>query len=372
MKIPVNPLRYFPIVLLLFWASCSKESEPVASIPDTDPLPEEGLYFPNSTPLAEWETADPAALGWNLSEEVPLDEFLSENNTKAFLILKDGRIAKETYFGDFKRDSIWYWASAGKTLTAFCIGIAQEQGMLELDKGSSEYLGVGWTTVIEEKEALISVRNQLSMSSGLDETVAFDCTDPDCLQYMEDAGKRWAYHNAPYTLLQRVLSEAASEPFTTFFNSRLRDPIGMDGAWFSTNGYNNVYFSTARSMARYGLLILGEGNWSGIPVLSDSSYLSDMLQTSQDMNKSYGYLWWLNGKDSYMLPGSQVVFPGSLIPAAPEDTVAGLGKNDQKLYVVPSLGLVIVRMGEDSGGLLAGPSSFDNALWEHLNSYLGR
>jgi CubicO group peptidase (beta-lactamase class C family) len=360
------------ILPLLFGSGCTKETEPVGSFPDDDPMPEEGLYFPDPDPNAQWETADPQTLGWDLAAEAALDDFLLEKGTKAFLILKDGRLAKETYFGSFKRDSIWYWASAGKTLTALCLGIAQEQGLVHLEDSSSDYLGEGWTSAAAEKEILISVRDQLSMSSGLDETIAFDCTEPACLGYLEDAGLRWAYHNAPYTLLQNVVSQAASEPFTTFFKNRLRDPIGMDGGWFSTNGYNNVYFSTARSMARFGLLILGEARWSGTPVLSDAEYLEDMLQPSQEMNQSYGYLWWLNGQDSFMLPGSQVVFPGSLIPAAPEDTVAGLGKNDQKLYVVPSLGLVIVRMGEDSGSLMAGPSSFDNTLWEHLNAYLGR
>jgi len=56
-----------------------------------------------------------------------------------------------------------------------------------------------------------------------------------------------------------------------------------------------------------------------------------------------------------------------LIPAAPNDCYAALGKNDQKIYVVPSLDLVVVRQGEASGSPLFALSSFDNELWEHLN-----
>ena len=140
----------------------------------------------------------------------------------------------------------------------------------------------------------------------------------------------------------------------------------MDGFWISSNGSNSIYYSTARSMARFGLLVLNNGKWGALPVMADAA----MLKSSQELNKSYGYLWWLNGRQSYMAPASQVVFPGKLIPEAPDDLVAGLGKNDQKLYIVPSQKLVIVRMGQDSGENLLGPSSFDNQLWEHLSAFL--
>ena len=95
-----------------------------------------------------------------------------------------------------------------------------------------------------------------------------------------------------------------------------------------------------------------------------------MKNTSQDLNKSYGYLWWLNGKESAMVPQSQIVFDTELIPNAPDDLYAGLGKNDQKLYVVPSQNLVVVRMGEDTGGAALGPSGFDNELWGYLNEVI--
>jgi hypothetical protein len=60
-----------------------------------------------------------------------------------------------------------------------------------------------------------------------------------------------------------------------------------------------------------------------------------------------------------------------LIPNAPHDLVAALGKNDQKIHVVPSKGWVVVRMGDDAGvGGTGGndvPILFDNALWGYLN-----
>ena len=70
--------------------------------------------------------------------------------------------------------------------------------------------------------------------------------------------------------------------------------------------------------------------------MSDTNYFNQMLHTSQMLNESHGYLWWLNGKSSSMLPGSQFVFNGDITPNAPDDLVSALGKNGQIINVVPS------------------------------------
>ncbi|HEX2535137.1 MAG TPA: serine hydrolase domain-containing protein, partial [Chitinophagaceae bacterium] len=74
-----------------------------------------------------------------------LEAFLQLKKTKAFIILKNGRMVKERYFGTFTADSLWFWASAGKTLTAFVVGVAQQEGKLDIDDKTSKYLGTGWT-----------------------------------------------------------------------------------------------------------------------------------------------------------------------------------------------------------------------------------
>ena len=84
----------------------------------------------------------------------------------------------------------------------------------------------------------------------------------------------------------------------------------------------------------------------------------------------YGYLWWLNGKSSYHLPQTQIEFNGTLIPNAPADMYAALGKNDQKIYIVPSKKLVIIRMGDAGDGENFALSNFDNDLWEKLNALI--
>ncbi|MCE2847440.1 MAG: serine hydrolase, partial [Sphingobacteriales bacterium] len=287
-------------------------------------------------------------------------------DTKAFLVLKDGKLVVEKYYGTFTRDSAWYWASAGKSLTSFLVGIAQQEGFLSITDTTSSIIGPGWTSCAAIQEDRITVRDQLCMTSGLDDGVPDkDCTDPACLQYLADAGTRWAYHNAPYTLLDTVIESATGQTLNSYLQQKVKSPTGMTGAFFKL-GYNNVFFSTARSMARYGLLILNNGNWNGNQVMSDTAYFNQMVNTSQSLNLSYGYLWWLNGKTSFMLPSSQFVFPGSLSPSAPADMFAALGKNGQMLNIVPSQNLIWLRMGnEPNAGFV--PNFFNDTIWQYLN-----
>lgn len=328
------------------------------------------LYFP---PIASpvWDTVSPASQGWCLDSLQTTFDFLEQKNTKAFIVLKDGKIAIEKYFGSFTKDSVWYWASAGKTLTAFLVGQAQEQGYLKITDTTSKYLGSGWTSLNTAQEQAITVRHQLTMTTGLDDNFGNDnCTQPACLVYKTSAGNRWAYHNAPYTLLHEVIDNATGN-FNTFFNTQFRNRTGAFGLWLPGTGadsFNRIYYSTPRNMARFGLLLLNKGVWNTDTLLRDTAYLRQMTTTSQSMNMSYGYLTWLNGKASYMMPGLQLVITGSLAPNAPADMYAGLGKNDQKLYVIPSYNMVIVRMGNDAGFPAAAVSAFDNELWGKLKN----
>lgn len=322
----------------------------------------QSLYFPPVSG-ASWDTVSPISLGWCPDKIDTLSQFLEDKNTKAFIVLKDGKIAIERYYGTFTQDSIWYWASAGKSLTAFLAGVAQEEGILDINDTVSSYLGTAWTSCIASDEEKIKIIDQLSMTSGLDDGVIDpDCTDPICLNCIAAPGTRWAYHNAPYHLVHDVIENASGQTWNQYTISKLSFQTGITGFWF-----DHVFYSTPRSMARFGLLIQALGSWNNSAVLGDTSYLQQMLNSSQSINPAYGYLWWLNGKSTYMLPGLQFVFQGELIPNAPADMVAALGKNDQKIYVVPSIGLTVIRMGESAGAPVFALSTFDDDLWAKLN-----
>jgi CubicO group peptidase (beta-lactamase class C family) len=322
------------------------------------------LYFPPAA--GAWATTSPQSLGWCQPQLDSLLAFLGRKQTKSFLVLKDGRMVVERYYGTYTQDSVWYWASAGKSLTATLVGIAQQDGLLRLSDSTSRTLGLGWTSAPPLKERLITVRHQLTMTTGLDDTPPVPCTadsqTPGCLLYRADAGTRWAYHNAPYLLLQNVVAAASGLTFNQYTNQRLASRIGMNGLWVQ-----GTYYSRARDMARFGLLTLARGTWNGTAILRDTAYFRQMTTPSQPLNRSYGYLWWLNGQSTYRLPGpQQTTFTGPLIPTAPADLIAALGKNDQKIYVAPSLGLVVVRQGKEAGDSRLALSSFDAELWRYL------
>ena len=303
-------------------------------------------------------------LEWNTAAEQPISDYLELKNTKSFIILVNGRIVMEKYFNGHTASSNWYWASAGKTLTATVTGIAQQDGLLNINNKVSDYLGTGWTSAPLAKENLITCKHLLTMTSGLNDSLGDDVS-PANLQYTADAGTRWAYHNV-YVKLQDVIAEATGQTWNNYFNTKLRDKIGMNGSWIP-NGDLSVYWSNSRSMARFGLLALNNGNWNGTQVVN-SSYFNQATTTSQDINLAYGYLWWLNGKTSYHLPQTQFQFSGSLIPSAPNDMYAALGKNDQKIYVVPSKKMVIIRMGDAADGSNMALSDFDEVLWQKIKA----
>jgi CubicO group peptidase (beta-lactamase class C family) len=339
--------------------------------PAQEPPVEDLLYYP-PVGSSSWETIRPENLGWNTSHTDELLSLLERSGSRAFLVLIDGRIVMEHYFGKnatgtapFGANTNWYWASAGKTLTAWMTGKASEQGHLHLDDPTARYLGTGWTSLSNEQEQAITIRHQLSMTTGLDETAGNgDDTSAASLQFKAVPGTRWAYHNAPYTLLERVVSKATGLSFHQYFNSELRDLIGMDGFWL-WSGNNHVYYSTARSMARFGLLVLRNGTWEGKQLLAPTGFIQQMKNSSQNLNPSYGFLWWLNGKNSYMLPILRNVFQGDLMPEAPKDMFCALGKNGQILQIIPSRKMIVIRMGENADQR---PVSADigNEIWTIL------
>lgn len=361
-------MKYLALIILAFLLfGCNKEDDKIVN-----PTEESRLYFPplNSD---EWESTSPVELAWQSPELGGLLTYLENNNTRAFIVLKDGKIVIEEYFGNnilgtvpFEKNTQWYWASAGKTLTATLIGIAQHEGLLNIDNPTSDYLGIGWTSLTSDQEALITVKHQLTMTTGLEYVVPnLDCTLPSCLTFRTTAGQQWFYHNAPYTLLKKVVENATGIDYNEYTYQKLESVIGINGQWIS-QGYNNVYWSTARDMARFGLLILNKGKWDNTEALLSNEYYDQMVNTSQSLNPSYGYLWWLNGKTSIVFPGLPNSFNTPLSENAPNDLFAGMGKNGQFVEVIPSKNLVVVRMGEAPDGSLV-PITFHNEMWEKIN-----
>jgi CubicO group peptidase (beta-lactamase class C family) len=332
---------------------------------NTTLLLSQNIYFP---PLSgnNWDTLSPSSLGYCDDKIEALYQFLEAENSKAFVLLKDGKIVLEKYFGTHTQNSPWQWASAAKTITSFLVGMAQQEGFLTINDTTSKYLGNQWTACLPNQEEKITILHQLTMTSGLDDAVLDPyCTVDSCLVYKADAGARWAYHNAPYTLLDTVIEYATGRTLNAYTNQKLKNVTGMSGAFFKID-YNNIFVSNARSMARFGLLILNKGNWNGNQIMTDSNYFNKMIQSSQNINPSYGYLWWLNGKSSFMIPTSQINFPGKICQDAPNDMISAIGKGGQFLNIVPSQNLIWLRMGDEPNNSLV-PFLLNNDIWKYVN-----
>lgn len=345
---------------LLSLISCNKDND---NPPDN---PDPTQYFP---PISgtNWETSSVSEQGWNESAVQPLKAFLAANNTKAFMILVNGRIVMEEYFDGHTATDPWEWNSAGKTLVGTTTGLAREDGFLEFDAPVSDYLGRAWTNMPLEKEDLITPWHLLTMTSGIDDTKQLVVQQN--LTYVADAGTRWAYGNV-FQKLTDVVGAASNQDFEDYFNARLKNRIGMDGYW-NFGAIFTIYYSTARSMARFGLLALNNGNWDGEQIV-DETFFRESHNTSQDINTSYGYFWWLNGKSVFMLPGDQTQYPGPLIPSAPLDMFAGMGALDQRVYVIPSRNMVVIRMGNaaDPANPAFAISGFDYELWQKISDLI--
>lgn len=344
------------ILAISLLSSCKKEDSGSGD-PKNDPY-----YYP---PLSgdTWEANTSASIGWDEAQLQSAFDYAATKNSFGLIVLCHGKIIKEQYWNNWTKDSKYYLASAGKSVLGFVAGMAQEEGIININDKTSKYLGNGWTNLPQAKEDLITVKHQLTMTTGLDDAVPDpDCMSPECLTYKADAGTRWAYYNAPYRLMQNVIAKASGQTWNQYCKAKLFDQTGMSsGFWL-----NYIMYCTTRDAARFGSLILRKGEWNGKKLLKNEDYFNAMKNSSQNYNLSYGYLWWLNGKASCMLPQSQMVFPTSLVPDAPPDMFMALGKDDKKIFIVPSLDVVVVRLGDDAGGSAAGPSSFDNALWSRL------
>jgi CubicO group peptidase (beta-lactamase class C family) len=285
------------------------------------------------------------------------------------VVVVGGRVVAQQSWGvdlGFARDV----ASVQKSVVALLVGNLVEDGRLRITEPVSRYLGPGWSRASRAREAAITVRHLLTMTSGLTEGLTFAAPP----------GTVWRYNTNAYQQLPRVVEAVTHRSIDASTRAELFDPIGVSSAsgWRDRLGVGRFgvdpngrriqgLVMTAPDLARVGLLVQRAGEWNGRRVLADPRFLAATLAPSQALNPSYGYLWWLNGREAFVLPGPPVRHRGALIRTAPPDLVAALGKDDQKIYVSRSLDLVVTRIGANAGARSVDAlSGFDAELWRRL------
>lgn len=350
--------RFFFLLLVPFvLLTCADESEKDIRPPEPGPDRTDSIaavYFPPAA-TSSWEVVEPAALGWNQTYLQEAIDFAREKNTYSLLIVHRGRILSENYWHNSGVSTRHHVESVSKSVVALLVGILQERNELRITQPVSDFLDDGWSGAPVEQERAITIHDLLTMTSGLD----------DDLRFVTPRGEQWYYNHVAFTKLFEVIDVVREGRGREAFDELIFRPVGI--ADYSWEGLQ--LSMTARDMARFGLLILNHGEWEGVPLISRDGYFQDMLETSQPMQKAYGYLWWLNGQADYLnlTPSDAAdVIPGSIYPAMPDDAILARGHFDQRIEVIPSLDLIVIRQGGDTRLPELGPESFDNEFWTLL------
>ncbi len=159
---------------------------------------------------------------------------------------------------------------------------------------------------------------------------------------------------------QRRLAEMDRHELT---HEWLTQPLGMvHSKWVSRGAAGKAagnafeFATTARELARFGLMMLAGGKWGDLTIIGDQQYLKEATTSSQRLNPHYGYLWWLN-RNAYEPNGSL----GNA--AAPADMFQASGALNRRCYVAPSMDLVVTRLGDQPAGR---KREFDKQFWKLL------
>ena len=328
-------------------------------------------------PGADWERATPEALGFDPGALDAAVQRAGEAGSSCFLVTRRGRLAGEWYWNGTdpsRGQEVW---SATKAVTSTLVGLARDEGRLDLDDRVSDYVK-GWEGTDSGE---VTVRNLLSNDSGRhwdyvsDYPALLEAEDGDAhavgLGQDAEPGTTWVYNNAAVQALDVVLGDALGQDVAAFARDRLFEPLGMADTRMTHDEAGNTRLfaglrSTCRDLARFGYLFLRGGAWDGRQVVPRPWVAAATGRPSQPLNAGYGLLWWLN-RPGARPEGAGAALgatapdddgPGTdddqMVPGAPEDMFWAVGLGGQIVQVDPGSETVVVRLGSEDAEL-SGP-----------------
>ena len=322
--------------------------------PATAPWPLGDLVGPSSLPAHIDEDALQAASDWAFERESP------EQDTLSLIVVHRGDIIHERYADGVDMSTRTRTWSTAKSIAATLIGMLVDDGRLELDAA----LGIGWLPDVEgadnDPRAAITLRHVLNMSSGLYPVDSFgmEYATGSGLAYwagassvdgarrrglIREPGTFWDYENYDTLLAVYAMKLALDDPktYAEFPRRALFDRVGMRSTLASTDRFGDFVLSsqvytTARDLARFGLLYLQNGVWAGERLISREwiEFVRTPAPATAHRGNKYGGQFWLVPDDRTDVPKS---------------AYATAGNRGQYVIIVPSHDTVIVRRGLDFG-----------------------
>lgn len=284
-----------------------------------------------------------------------------KKRTRSLIVIYKDKIIAEKYDTGFDKNSKILGWSMTKSITATLFGVLQKQGKIDIYKPAPI---AEWAS---DERAKITTNDLLHMNSGLewDEDYGKLSDATKMLFLSEDmtksqidkplAGKTnttWNYSSGTTNLLSGILRKQfkTHQEYLDFWYTNFIDKIGMNSMVVETDMAGNYVgssysWATARDWAKFGLLYLHKGNWNGEQIF-DESWAKYVSTPTNGSKGDYGAHFWLNAGGRY--------------PDAPRDLFSANGFQGQKVFIIPSQDLVIVRMGLtddknfDFNGLLKG------------------
>jgi CubicO group peptidase (beta-lactamase class C family) len=320
---------------------------------------------PNSDrhwPGKHWEAAeDIEHLGWSRQKLEAAKAKAIEAGSAAGMIVTGGKVVAQ--WGDVAR--LYRAHSVRKSFMSALYGIYVAEGKLDTSRTLRE-LGITDKTPLTSQEQEATVLDLLKARSGVYIPAASE------IQVMRDArpergshppGTFWYYNNWDFNALGTIFRERTGADIYEAFKSRIADPIGMEDVDLRVKGYGYVYeessmhpgyqFRTsARDLARFGLLYLRKGKWGKQQVIPEQwiadSTTSYSAAESAITNSGYGYLWRIAARSERGIPAGAF-------------TASGAG--GQRMTVLPSLDTVVVNLMDTE---LKGGPSLNSKGWDRL------
>ena len=274
--------------------------------------------------------------------------------TRAVVVLHDGQLVAERYAAGFAADMRLQGWSMAKSVTAALVGLRAGEGMLALDVPAPL---PEWRERRDDPRAAITLRQLLQMSSGLAFAERYGDPFADVMRMLFDEasagafaasrrldappGTRWEYASGTTNIVTRVLAQSFASPQAALGYARraLFDRIGMASAVIEPDAAgafvgSSFMYASARDWARFGWLHAQDGMWDGERVLP-AGWVAFVREAAPAARKAdYGAHWWL-----------RLDTPSGSDARLPADAFHAAGHGGQFVTVVPSRGVVVVRLG---------------------------